>query len=216
MVRIGQERHGPLPDTLLPYAERLFFHFPEVLLSLGSPCLEKCFDLPPSEHGSQTLVEETQDHKLVQVFLVRKRDRCVEWVPQPEPRLCASYLPHFPRGSSCLPYAAYGTLQHGDFPPPGIGNSSFAVFPPAIMTYPQPLQCGSGESAYAQPAQAADLHIEQPSTTRPQIVELQEQPASGASYREQPASGASYREQPASLTATPSNVQPHSAPSRTS
>lgn len=61
----------PLPEAVVPFAERLFAWFPEVLVSLGSPDLHELFDLPPMP-GAQMRLEETGEHKLVQVRLGRR------------------------------------------------------------------------------------------------------------------------------------------------
>lgn len=61
---------GPLPEVMMPYAERMFTWFPEVLVALGHPTLQELFVLPPHP-GVQMTLEETSAYKLVQVKLRR-------------------------------------------------------------------------------------------------------------------------------------------------
>ncbi|CAK0833315.1 unnamed protein product [Prorocentrum cordatum] len=65
-----------LPEVFVPYAERLFVRFPEVLVSLGSPDLEENFDLPPVP-GASVRLEETGSYKLLQIRLVRRSSAAV-------------------------------------------------------------------------------------------------------------------------------------------
>lgn len=61
-----------LPDVLLPFAERLFAWFPEVLVSLGHPALQELFELPPMA-GAEMTFEESGEFKLVKVRLRRRK-----------------------------------------------------------------------------------------------------------------------------------------------
>lgn len=65
---------GPLPAAVLPFAERLFARFPEVLISLGSAELGDHYELPPLP-GAQMRLEEAGKYKLVQVRLRRRQPR---------------------------------------------------------------------------------------------------------------------------------------------
>eukprot|EP00428_Durinskia_dybowskii_P001083 CAMPEP_0170306480 /NCGR_PEP_ID=MMETSP0116_2-20130129/53630_1 /TAXON_ID=400756 /ORGANISM="Durinskia baltica, Strain CSIRO CS-38" /LENGTH=152 /DNA_ID=CAMNT_0010558563 /DNA_START=38 /DNA_END=493 /DNA_ORIENTATION=- len=65
---------GSLPEAVVPFAERFFAWFPEVLVSLGSPGLVDHFDLPPHS-GAHIRLEDTGKHKVVEVRLARKRGR---------------------------------------------------------------------------------------------------------------------------------------------
>eukprot|EP00929_Paragymnodinium_shiwhaense_P055152 TRINITY_DN27660_c0_g1_i1.p1 TRINITY_DN27660_c0_g1~~TRINITY_DN27660_c0_g1_i1.p1 ORF type:complete len:841 (+),score=147.43 TRINITY_DN27660_c0_g1_i1:256-2778(+) len=62
----------PLPEAVVPFAQRLFAWFPEVLVSLGSPNLADHFEVSTSS-GATLLFEENERCKLVQVKLKRRR-----------------------------------------------------------------------------------------------------------------------------------------------
>merc|ERR550532_2395085 len=61
----------PLPEAVVPYAERVFAWFPEVLVSLGTPNLQELYQLPPMP-GAQMRLEETGEHKFIQIRLLRR------------------------------------------------------------------------------------------------------------------------------------------------
>lgn len=61
---------GPLPEAVIPFAERLFAWFPEVLVSLGHPQLADLYELPPLP-SAQMRLEENGKYKLIQVKLWR-------------------------------------------------------------------------------------------------------------------------------------------------
>eukprot|EP00927_Polykrikos_kofoidii_P082466 TRINITY_DN8208_c0_g2_i1.p1 TRINITY_DN8208_c0_g2~~TRINITY_DN8208_c0_g2_i1.p1 ORF type:complete len:1026 (+),score=124.44 TRINITY_DN8208_c0_g2_i1:87-3164(+) len=60
-----------LPEALIPFAERLFRWFPEVLVSLGHPLLHELFELPPMA-GAEMTFEECSEYKLVHLRLRRR------------------------------------------------------------------------------------------------------------------------------------------------
>lgn len=70
-----------LPDEIVPYAERMFAWFPEVLVTLGNAKLGEVYELPPKA-SVQMRLEETADCKLVQIRLHRRPRRPP---PQPSP-----------------------------------------------------------------------------------------------------------------------------------
>lgn len=70
-----------LPDEIVPYAERMFAWFPEVLVTLGNAKLGELYELPPKA-SVQMRLEETADCKLVQIRLHRRPRRPP---PQPSP-----------------------------------------------------------------------------------------------------------------------------------
>lgn len=58
-----------LPEQMMPFAERFFSWFPEVVVCLGQPDLEELFEL----QGAELRLEDHGDHKLVLVRLRRRR-----------------------------------------------------------------------------------------------------------------------------------------------
>jgi len=79
---------GQLPAAMLPYAERLYAWFPEVLVSLGQPNLRELFDTPPMP-GAELRLEECGEYKLVYMRLPRRIARASDAAPRPSIRRAA-------------------------------------------------------------------------------------------------------------------------------
>lgn len=122
----------PLPESILPYAERMFAWFPEVLVSLGSPGLHDSFMLPPAP-GAQLRLEETFEHKFVQVRLCRRASSTARKAPVPTTlsgRCSAS------AGVGCTGVGGGGSLSAG-----GSSSSCRSVSGPAASVA---ASCGGG------------------------------------------------------------------------
>mmetsp|Transcript_43056 Transcript_43056/g.133857 ORF Transcript_43056/g.133857 Transcript_43056/m.133857 type:complete len:364 (-) Transcript_43056:64-1155(-) len=106
-----------VPESLLPFASKLFQRFPAVLLALGHPSLAKDFELPPAP-SSCTLIEESGGYKRIQVVLRRRgaSKKCV-----PPYSLLQPIAPYGDEAGGLAHHAGDAGLS---IPPPRVSNSS--------------------------------------------------------------------------------------------